>query len=107
MDATTLWFIYIITIGILFIILNLLSTNCGVIWFLSSLIAALILFVCLLWVDFFNINESDQLLIAILIIIAFLLPVIIVIYLIWTCGLICDVDFQLPDNEIAQDCRYY
>lgn len=72
-----LWLIYIL---ILLITLLFYSNSLNV--FYSTLIAAIIVFIALAWVDFSLTSDSENLWIMCLVLIAFILPLIIIIYLI-------------------------
>ena len=98
MNAVSLWIIYIITLLVTFFLLYfILSPSCvdscgnfNSLVFITSLIGAIIIFMCLLWLDPITMDVSEKLLISILILVAFLLPVIIIIYLVWQGYLFCD-----------------
>ena len=93
MDATSLWIIYVVTLILTFFILYFIlsstsldypnNNNFNSLCFITALIGAIVVFIALLWIDPIIFETTDKISISILMIIAFLLPVIIIIYLVW------------------------
>jgi hypothetical protein len=89
----TLWAIYIVTVIITFIILWLLlgsvrryysSVSYGMAFFFATLLGLIAMFIGTAWLDTNQLNDSEKSWLSVLFIIAFLLPIFVIFYIIWT-----------------------
>lgn len=88
----TAWGIYIVVVVAVLIIGWLIagcvrssypSAGWGTIFFVASLIGALVVFVSSFWINTSNLTSSESVWLTILFLVAFLLPILIVIYMVW------------------------
>jgi small-conductance mechanosensitive channel len=92
-NVGTLWAIYIIVVIISFIIFWLFlksaqyyypSINYGSVFFLASLLGAIAVFIGAAWLDPNQLNSTEKTWLTILFLIAFLFPIFIILYILWT-----------------------
>ena len=108
----TLWVIYIIVVIATFILLwcILRSTQYyydryGNAFFLATLFGAIAVFIGTSWLDPNLLNNSDKIWLSVLFIFAFLLPIIVIFYVVWSgeyAAIICR-DKCLPDCSNNKD----
>lgn len=87
----TLWGIYIVVLVVAWIILWLLvaasapstSMNYGTAFFLATIFGAVAAFIGAAWLDPNQLTDNDKTWLTVLFLVAFLLPVLIILYLFW------------------------
>ena len=111
----TLWGIYIIVVIATFIILwivfeyNSCRYSGGSSFFLSTLAGAIAVFVGAAWLDAGQLTDSDKTALSVLFIVSFLLPILVIFYIVWSgqyaslvCQEKCDV---VAEKNCDNPCR--
>ena len=105
MNASQLWIIYFIILLIL-IILSLFFAKdvkqLNMFYLISFLVSAVMIFISLLWVE-----DTADLWVTSLILIAFILPIMVVIYLASVYGDFCQVKYFNDECITVNDCTYH
>lgn len=100
MDVGLLYIVYFVVLIISFIILYFLVDTILAL-LISSIIGAIIVFISAVWIDTNNLNNEQSTCLAILVIIAFLLPIIFLVIIAmdsFNCSSVLENN-QCPDRE--------
>jgi hypothetical protein len=123
-----IWGIYIIVVVITFIVLLLLldvarnyyrSVSYGTAFFMATVFGAIAVFIGTAWLDPNQLNDMDKTWLSVLFIVAFLLPIFVIFYVIWSgeyasiigdcnkkCEIPCEKECETPCEKKKKDKCY-
>lgn len=111
-----IWGIYIIVVVITFIVLLLLldvprnnyrGVSYGTAFFLATVFGSIAVFICTAWLDPNQLSDTDKTWLSVLFMVAFLLPIFVVFYVIWSgeyAGIIGDCETKC-DTPCEKKCE--